>query len=134
MILQRTSQTTDCTMGELREDDGTFVCYTLERPWRDNAHRVSCIPSGHYVAKRTVTPKHGECFEVTGVPGRDAILFHAGNTALDSEGCILLGTTIISPTMIGQSRAALARFMVRETGEDSFPLTVLDPPPLTARA
>lgn len=128
MILQRTTQTNDCTMGELREDDGTFVLYTLERPWRENAHRVSCIPAGHYVAKRTVTPQHGECFEVTGVPDRDAILFHAGNTAKDSAGCILLGKVVISPTMIGQSRLALALFMAREAGEDAFPLTVNDPP------
>ena len=128
MILQRTSQTADCTMGELREDDGDFVAYTLERPWHQNAHRVSCIPAGQYVAKRHQSPKFGECFEVTGVPDRDDILFHAGNTAADSLGCILLGTVVISKTMIGQSRLAVQAFMAREAGEDSFPLTVIDAP------
>jgi hypothetical protein len=39
------------------------------------------------------SPKCGETFEVVDVPGRSHVLFHAGNTAGDTEGCILLGST-----------------------------------------
>ena len=66
---------------------------TAEDDWLDNAARVSCIPAGSYVTRRVTSPKFGETFEVTGVPGRANILFHHGNTEEDTEGCILLGSS-----------------------------------------
>ena len=45
--------------------------------------------------------------EVVGIPGRSEIRIHWGNSAVDTEGCILVGATQ-RPDWIGASRAAFA--------------------------
>lgn len=69
----------------------TPFCLTLELPWLENKRSVSCIPQGHYLCKRVDSPKFGDTFEVTNVPERSYILFHKGNLAEDTHGCILVG-------------------------------------------
>lgn len=64
---------------------------TLELPWRHNQKNVSCIPSGKYLCTRINDDKHGITIEVEGVPGRDGIYVHVGNTSKDTQGCILIG-------------------------------------------
>lgn len=81
------------TIGKLLDGD-KLVCYTLELPWRENAKNVSCIPTGLYEVIPHESPKFGECFLVNDVPGRSAILFHAGNTTSDTKGCILVGDSL----------------------------------------
>jgi hypothetical protein len=71
------------------------VLFTCEDEWLDNQRAVSCIPPGVYVLK----PRryHGggyDTYEVTGVPQRDAILIHAGNTEEDTKGCVLTGMSL----------------------------------------
>ncbi len=89
--LRRIAMTDDVSLGVLIGEAGLPLALTLERPWRNNAPEVSCIPPGSYTARRVTSPKFGETFEVTGVPGRSHILMHKGNTPADTEGCILVG-------------------------------------------
>lgn len=85
------------TFGLLTVDGQKF--HTLERPWQGNARFVSCIPEGVYtlrkrrspIVERTSRGEFSEGWEVTGVADRDLILFHVGNWAIDTEGCILVG-------------------------------------------
>lgn len=106
---------------------GQVVCCTLEPPYLGNRQFVSCIPEGGYACRRIRSPRFGETFEVCDVPGRDAILFHAGNTVRDTSGCILLGTGV---GMLGgvrgitSSRAAFREFLRRLEGVDEFRLTI----------
>ena len=90
-----------------RSDQGTFgivmfndfKCHSLELPWKDNKRSVSCIPDGSYLVKPRISPKYGEVYWVSDVPGRTFILIHPGNWAGDTSkgfkshvnGCILLG-------------------------------------------
>jgi len=89
--LARTSYTDKGTFGTLLAPDGVPLCLTLEDPWLDNQRNISCIPAGIY----DVVPHNGEKYKgvwrLEGVHGRDAILIHAGNTTLDTQGCILAG-------------------------------------------
>ena len=128
MILQRTAQDGICTIGDLTDDDGTHVCYTLERPWLNNIKGASCIPAGSYVCVLSDHPKHGTVYEVANVPNRTAILIHVGNTAADTEGCVLTGSSI-GPGFhsVSASRAAFDAFMAHMAGVASFPLDVRDP-------
>lgn len=119
-------------------NDGTFgmlsidsfpICLTLERQWQNNAKGISCIPAGSYLCKRVISPKFGRTFEVTGVPGRDAILFHAGNIDDDSHGCILLGEELSvwkadGSCSIASSKVAFLDFMARLSGIDEFELLI----------
>ena len=70
---------------------GSFECYTLERPWLDNAPNVSCIPDGVYECKPFSGVKFKDVVEVTEVPGRSYILFHAANLPNEIQGCIAPG-------------------------------------------
>lgn len=90
--LLRTERLADGVFGELIGVDVSLRLVTMEDDWRDNAPRLSCIPAGLYLLKRTIYHKHGyETFEVTGVKGRSRILIHPANTEEDVEGCIGVG-------------------------------------------
>jgi hypothetical protein len=77
------------TFGVLKINKKVF-CVTLEPSDQLNAPSVSSIPAQQYNCVRIISPKYGETFRVEKVPGRDNILFHAGNFMGDTQGCILL--------------------------------------------
>lgn len=102
-----------CTIGKLYLD-GVFECYTLEDEVRADGVKVpslTAIPYGEY----QVVMDFSERFQTTmphilNVPGFEGIRIHCGNTALDTEGCILLGTTK-GKEDIGNSRDAFHNFL-----------------------
>ena len=73
-----------------------FTCRTLELKWMGNIRKLSCIPEGKYNIEKMIRPDGRNGLWVKNVPGRDAILIHAGNYAagatVDIEGCILVGS------------------------------------------
>ena len=75
-----------------------YFCDTLEPTWRDyknGAYKVkgrSAIPEGRYAVVISFSPKFKQWLPILlGVPKFDGIRIHAGNTAADTEGCILVG-------------------------------------------
>lgn len=108
--------------------DGKPMFVTLEDAWRHNERMVSCIPVGTYKVKRHVSPKFGACFRVEDVPGRSEILIHAGNTHVDTHGCILLGLmfgTLGTTAAILSSRAAMESFLtvLKDVTETTLTIT-----------
>lgn len=81
-------------MGELFIN-GERICDTLELPWRDNKRSVSCIPAGEYKVRfrypRESATRNYLHLLIKDVPNRNYILFHRGNSAKDSRGCVLVG-------------------------------------------
>ena len=90
--LIRLENTQQGMLGILKINKHVF-CFTLEPPDKLNERSVSCIPAGQYSVESRLSPKFGQTYEVQNVPGRSHILFHAGNTAAHTEGCILLGSS-----------------------------------------
>lgn len=78
------------TFGVLRIQKRVF-CVTLEPANKLNVMNVSCIPAQQYICRRYSTDKYPNTFQVLGVPGRENVLFHPGNTIAHTRGCILLG-------------------------------------------
>ena len=77
---------------------GLQICDTLEPTWRDyanGAYKVkgrSAIPEGRYAVVISWSPKMKQWLPILlGVPKFSGIRIHAGNTAQDTEGCILVG-------------------------------------------
>ena len=75
-----------------------YFCDTLEPTWRDyanGAYKVkgrSAIPEGRYAVVISYSPKFEAWLPILlGVPKFEGIRIHAGNTAKDTEGCILVG-------------------------------------------
>lgn len=125
----------DCTTGKLYKvnvdtKERTFIALTLERPWQDNQRSVSCIPAGEYVIKPVRSPKFGSTYYleslIKGEVGlnegiRTHILFHAGNTVDDTNGCILLGNKFgvdkeRGARAIWNSKKSLNKFLLLVSG------------------
>jgi len=118
----RLEKSEDGTFGVLRVE-GEVFCVTLEPPDRGNRVGESCIPVGKYDCRKVESPSFGPTFEVTGVPGRSHILFHQGNVAGDTEGCILLGRNygvLGGERGVTQSRSAFREFLARFEGRHDF--------------
>ena len=77
------------TFGVLRINKNVF-CVTLEPPDELNITGKSSIPAQQYMCIKHKSPKFGKTFKVVNVPGRTDVLFHSGNFAEQTEGCILL--------------------------------------------
>lgn len=138
--LKRSPSTDQGTFGILALDDGTTF-HSLELPWRNNEHGLSCIPTGTYMFKKVDSPRHGACYMGMHIPGRDAIEIHAANYAGDVTlgfrsdllGCIALGKEIGPLEIPGplrqqmcalRSRIAIAEFEAN-TGLEDLQLTIL---------
>jgi hypothetical protein len=116
-------------------DDQDFFCYTLE-PRADRAEHPA-IPAGTY--RVTVEPTHNSKLwtpypdrhlpRVHDVPGRTGIVLHAGNTAADTEGCVVLGFDRRADGVF-RSRDAVKALVDRLLqGGGPYEITVLDPKP-----
>ena len=94
LLLIRDTFTEESTIGELFVN-GELFCDTLENPWKENQRNISCIPAGEYKvrvrpARQSATRDYVHLL-VKDVPNRSYVLFHRGNTAKDTRGCILVG-------------------------------------------
>ena len=94
LLLIRDTFSKESTIGELFIN-GERICDTLENSWQDNQRNISCIPEGAYPVRLRL-PRESASRDylhllVQEVPNRDWILFHRGNTAKDTSGCILVG-------------------------------------------
>ena len=94
LLLIRDTFTDESILGELFLNGERF-CDTLELPWRDNERSISCIPAGQYKVRMRY-PRESATRDylhllVQEVKDRSYILFHKGNTAKDTRGCILVG-------------------------------------------
>lgn len=82
------------TLGSLYGFSGSLLAKTMELPWRDNDHNVSCIPLGVYwVHLELTSPKHPyPHYRVEDVPGRLNILWHKITFVKDLLGCTGIGS------------------------------------------
>ncbi len=69
--------------------EGRLMMYSIELPWKENQTGVSCIPEGRYELVKRWSPKFLRHLQVMNVPGREYILIHPANEALQElKGCI----------------------------------------------
>lgn len=132
MILNRFTQNDRATHGILKTEDASHSWFTLELPWKDNQHGVSCIPAGTYVCQRRWSERHqSEVFGLLNVPERSDIELHVANFARQLLGCIALGTQVLDIDGDGEddvqhSRQAFDEFMALMKDVDTFELTIND--------
>jgi hypothetical protein len=108
------------TIGEL-EVDGKFQCYTLEDVTRVfKITKKTAIPEGCYDIALTYSPRFGKTMPlVESVKGFEGIRIHTGNSADDTEGCILVGEKY-KADWISNSRDAYAELYEKLIGAASL--------------
>lgn len=123
LTVNRTTKTGKSTIGELLVN-GTFFCYTLEDADRGlkqsdsllsikarKLFGITAIPAGRYEVVLSFSNRFKKVLpELKAVPGYEGVRIHPGNTAEDTEGCILVGTGKATDT-ISNSRAAFEKLM-----------------------
>lgn len=88
-ILTRQPDQSVQTLGMLDIDGKLFP--TVELPWKDNQHGISCIPVGTYKIIRRYSEQIKSHFLIENVPDRDLCLIHAANFSRELKGCIAPG-------------------------------------------
>jgi hypothetical protein len=74
------------------EGKPVFSCSTVERGWRNNEPRVSCVPEGTYPMYFEYSPAFKmKLWELYNVPNRSECKIHVANNWHQLEGCIAPG-------------------------------------------
>lgn len=117
--------------------DGVYMCDTIEDCDRGLDQKmtssqiksikkksITAIPTGTYGITLNVTsPKYskkkffkefclGKMPRLINVPGYDGILIHTGNTAKDSDGCLLVGYNKVKGQVINSTEAFIKLYNV----------------------
>ena len=93
--------------------DGEFFCFSLEDMVREPGVKVAgatAIPEGRYRVVLDQSARFRRVMpHILDVPGFEGVRIHSGNSAENTEGCILLGYEK-SKDFIGKSVLAFNRF------------------------
>jgi hypothetical protein len=113
LLLIRKWKTDKATVGELYLN-GTFECFTLEDVVRpEKIYGETAIPAGRYRVVFSMSPRFKQVLPLLWeVPNYTGVRIHAGNTAKDTEGCILVGQER-GVNSVGKSRAALEALLAK---------------------
>jgi hypothetical protein len=114
MLLSRVQLDPEVTIGEL-SIDGKHECFVCEDTVREvlgqpveswKVHGKTAIPYGVYQVVITWSNRFGRLLPLlVDVPGFQGIRIHPGNSASDTEGCLLPGL-VRSAMGVGHSRPA----------------------------
>ncbi len=113
------------TIGRLSLN-GRYFCDTLEDSVRAPGEKIpgkTAVPAGRYKVVMNASPRFGRVLPLLAdVPGFTGVRIHAGNTAADTQGCILVGFNQIKGRLTA-SRATEKRLCEKllpaaQAGED----------------
>lgn len=132
LTLKRLQVRDDGCFSYLRKDyDGAQICVTNERTFGDIGVPTVVLRPGRYRCVRGIHTLNGRDFfttyEITGVIGHTGVLFHPGNTELDSLACVLPGNhfgVVDNMMAVVESQSAFRRLMQMAGDTDEFQLTV----------
>lgn len=103
LLLQSGPSKDKATSGSLFVD-GVWECYTLEDEVREvpgqpvstwKVPKETAIPAGRYKVTLETSARFGpDTITINAVPGFVGVRMHGGNTAEDTEGCPLVGTSL----------------------------------------
>jgi hypothetical protein len=115
LSLERVQKDPDVTIGSLSVD-GEWECWTCEdavRPLGVKLAGQTAIPVGMYQIEITYSPRFQRDLPLLiGVPNFSGVRIHPGNTAADTEGCILVGHDRYAKS-IGHSRIAFEQLFAK---------------------
>lgn len=149
IVLNRKWKKPNYTIGVL-SIDGKFFCNTLEdtdRGLKDTMDvseiktikkpHITAIPTGTYqVTLNVVSPKfssrkfykevcNGKVPRLLNVKGFDGILIHAGNKAVDTDGCILVGQNKVVGQVINSQATFRELYKLLSSSKDNITIKII---------
>lgn len=122
IIVKRRFLGKDYTIGDMYLD-GQWFCNTLEdtvRPAGQKVYSKTAIPAGKYKVIKTMSPRFKKILPlICDVPGFAGVRIHAGNTAADTEGCILVGENKVKGKVIN-SKITMNKLMAKLDEENTI--------------
>lgn len=124
LIVKRKHFKEGYTIGKLYIDynnnfEPEYFCDTLEDKVRLDGQKIygkTAIPAGTYRLLLTFSPKFNRVLPlINNVPGFSGVRIHAGNTAADTEGCILVGQNKEVGKVINSQVTFLKLFSILKT-------------------
>ena len=109
-----------------------FSALSLERGWRNNENRVSCVPLGTYTVVLEYSDKFEmDLWELKNVPNRSECKFHSANYWFQLNGCIALGRTLADINNddyqdVTSSKSTMKDFHEALKGETQIDLIITD--------
>ena len=147
LTLKRLYKLKDYTIGRLYVD-GVYFCDTLEDTDRGLTSAMllgtiqrlkrpgkTAIPTGTYfVDMKTVSPRFksrkwakaygGRVPRLQGVRGFDGVLIHPGNTAADTDGCILVGKNKVKGKVVDSVETYTQLFELLDMAADYITIEI----------
>jgi uncharacterized protein DUF5675 len=114
LLLERVEKKPGFTIGSLSVD-GDWQCWTIEDETRDGPKvpGKTAIPAGKYWVQVTMSARFKKPLPLLlNVPNFEGVRIHPGNTAEDTEGCILPGADRYASS-VGRSRVAFDALFVK---------------------
>ena len=109
LISRRKEYGDNYTISELSVN-GVYECFILEDTVRPKGVKIfgnTAVPAGTYNVVINFSNHFQKLLpELLNVPMFEGIRIHSGNTDVDTEGCLLVGTTWGGPDFIGNSVVA----------------------------
>lgn len=143
LLLKRTYNNDKYCIGHLYIN-GKYFCDTIEdcdrgldskMPLKEILKRkiraVTAIPTGVYgILMNFVSPKYlkkpffknlcgGKMPRLTNVPGYEGVLIHTGNTAKDTDGCILVGYNKVKGGLVNSTEAFVKLYGMMKKAHDN---------------
>lgn len=123
LVLERIRNNEECCIGELficENDSKKFFCHTLEDTVRvgKKIYGKTAIPEGDYIVIIDYSPRFKKELPHILKPGRKeldnfvGVRIHSGNSAKDTEGCILVGEWDGKSSYIYNSRKTFENLFV----------------------
>lgn len=135
-ILQRLNDNGNSTIGTLHYAGGRLFSFTLEDQHQDiKVKGETRIPANIYELKirkedTPLTIKHRTAYgiwfkyhiEITGIPNFTGVYVHAGNDEKHTEGCLLLGDTLLNNEVFEKNHLATSTQAVQRFYEKVYPI------------
>ena len=125
LTLNRDVLNSEFTLGELLID-GVHFCYTVEDVVRigEKVHGKTAIPYGRYKVILNMSNRFKKIMPLLiDVPQFEGVRIHSGNTALDTEGCLIVGM-VRTDNGVGMSRVAFQKLMDKLSKESIIYITI----------
>jgi hypothetical protein len=118
--------------------DNVFFAHTLEDTFRDlhgdiskKVHSKTCIDPGEFEVKLSFSNHFQRTLpEILNVPCFAGIRIHGGNTAADTEGCILIGEQSDNNGKIWNCGGKLKELIDKLTAANGATISVVNQPAL----